>query len=119
MGWTFAVSFCRSTRLRASLQTLTARPWRQTIAWLTDVGCHLTFALFATLAFTCSRRQARARSLAADRRPRAWAGLGDLDRLGVLAGCAVRTRGGTSVVEFPNPIGLLPRTILGLAFHRN
>ena len=86
MGWTFAVSFLPIDATAHELQTLTASPLAMTIAWLTEVDgvTHVRPVRYAR--FLLSDRQARARSLAADRRPRAGAGLGERDRLGVLAG---------------------------------
>ena len=51
MGWTFAVSFLPIDATAHELQTMTASPLEEAIAWLTEVTVSLTFALFATLAF--------------------------------------------------------------------
>ena len=52
MGWTFAVSFLPIDATAHELQTLTASPVQEAIAWLTDWTVSFTFALFALLAFT-------------------------------------------------------------------
>ena len=114
MGWTFAVSFLPIDATARELQTQTASPVALTVAWLTEVGVSLTFALFATLAFTFpTGRVARGR----------WRWIAVLV-LALVWGIVIASAfwpvftldpsGGTSVVEFPNPIGLLPRTMLGL-----
>ena len=115
MGWTFAVSFLPIDATAHELQTLTASPLALTIAWLTEVGVSLTFALFATLAFTFpTGRLARGRwrPIAVLVLALAW---GTLIASAFWPTFALDPTGGTSVVEFPNPIGLLPPTILGLA----
>ena len=86
MGWTFAVSFLPIDATAHELQTQTASPLAEAIAWLTEMDgvTHVRPVRHARVHL--SDRQARARSLAAAGGPRAGAGLGDRDRLGVLAG---------------------------------
>jgi len=47
MGWTFAVSFLPIDATAQELQTLTASPLQEAIAWLTEWTVSFTFALFA------------------------------------------------------------------------
>jgi hypothetical protein len=113
MGWTFAVSFLPIDATAHELQTLTASPIAMTIAWLTEVGASLSFALFATLAFffpTGRLARGRWRRIAVLALGLIW---GTVIASGFWPMYALDPTGGTSVVEFPNPIGLLPRTILG------
>ena len=51
IGWTFAVSFLPLDATVHELQTLTAPPIQEAIAWLNEMSVSLTFALIATLAF--------------------------------------------------------------------
>jgi hypothetical protein len=113
MGWSFAVAFLPIDATAHELQTQTASPLAMTIVWLTKWTVSLTFALFATLAFSFpTGRLARGR----------WRRIAVLV-LGLIWGTVIVAAfwpvfsldptGGTNFVEFPNPIGLLPRTILG------
>ena len=52
MGWTFAVSFLPIDATPHELETLTASPVQEAIAWLSVWTVSFTFTLFALLAFT-------------------------------------------------------------------
>src|SRR5688572_29921158 len=52
MGWTFALSFLPIDATARELQTMTAPPLQEAIAWLTEFCLPLTFTLFALPAFT-------------------------------------------------------------------
>jgi hypothetical protein len=107
MGWTFAVSFLPIDATAHELQTLTASPIQEAIAWLADVSVSFTFALFALLAFTFpTGRVAKGR----------WRQFGAVVLLltwGTVVVSAlwpvltVQVAGAAGVVEVPNPIGLL------------
>jgi hypothetical protein len=115
IGWTFAVSFLPIDATAHELQTLTAPPVQEAIAWLTKWTVSFTFALFATLAFSFPTGR-----LAVGR----WRQVSALV-LALIWGLVISSafwpvltaepRGGPGFVEIPNPIGLLPRTILGIA----
>jgi hypothetical protein len=114
MGWTFAVSFLPIDATAQELQTLTASPLAMTIAWLTKWTVSLTFALFATLAFafpTGRLARGRWRRIAVLVLALVW---GSVIASAFWPVLALDPTGGASIVEFPNPIGLLPRRILGL-----
>jgi len=114
MGWTFAVSFLPIDATAQQLQTGTAPPLPMAIAWLTEWTVPLTFALFATLAFTFPTgrfARGRLRRIAVVVLALAW---GAVVASAFWPMLAVDPTGGASIVEFPNPIGLLPRRILGL-----
>jgi hypothetical protein len=114
IGWTFAVGFLPIDATAHELQTLTASPLQEAIVWLTEWCVSVTFALFALLAFTFPTGK-----LAAGR----WRRLATLV-LALIWGLViisafwpvltVEPRGGNGLVEIPNPIGLLPPTILGI-----
>ena len=114
IGWTFAVSFLPIDATAHELQTLTASPLHEAIAWLADSTVSLTFALYATLAFSFPTGK-----LAVGRwkRPAALA-LTLIWGLVIISAfwpvLTVEPRGGPGIVEVPNPISLLPRTILGV-----
>ncbi len=114
MGWTFAVSFLPIDATAHELQTLTASPVQEAIAWLTKWTVSFTFALFALLAFSFpTGRLAQGR----------W---GRLEALGLVLIWAlviisafwpvltIEPRIGHGFVDVPNPIGLLPPRILGV-----
>jgi hypothetical protein len=114
MGWTFAVSFLPIDATAQQLQTGTAPPLPMAIAWLTEWTVPLTFALFGTLAFTFpTGRLARGRWrwIAVFVLALAW---GSVVATAFWPVLAVDPTGGANIVEFSNPIGLLPRRILGL-----
>jgi hypothetical protein len=114
MGWTFAVSFLPIDATAHELQTLTASPLQLGIAWLTDWTVSLTFALFATLAFsfpTGRLAQGRWRRFAELVLALAW---GSVILSAFWPVLTVAPTGGAGIVEIQNPIGLLPRKILGL-----
>jgi hypothetical protein len=114
IGWTFAVGFLPIDATAHELQTVTASPLQEAIAWLTEWCVSLTFALFATLAFsfpTGKLAVGRWRRLAALVLAAIW-GLVIISAFWPVL--TVESRGGAGIVEIPNPIGLLPRTILGV-----
>jgi hypothetical protein len=114
IGWTFAVSFLPIDATAHELQSVTASPVQEAIAWLTEWCVSLTFALFATLAFsfpTGRLAQGRWKRLAALVLALIW-GLVIISAFWPVL--TVEPRGGSGIVEIPNPIGLLPRTILGI-----
>ena len=114
IGWTFAVSFLPSDATAHELQSLTASPLQEAIVWVTDWSVSFTFALFASLAFSFPTGRLVEGP---------WRRLTALV-LGLIWGfvivsafwpvLTVQPRGGPGVIEIPNPIGLLPRTILGI-----
>lgn len=112
MGWTFAVSFLPIDATPQELQTMTAPPLQEAIAWLTEFSLPLTFSLFATLAFlfpTGRLPVGRWRRYAA-------LALGLIWSIAISAAfwpvLTVQPAGAADIIEVPNPIGLLPRTIL-------
>jgi hypothetical protein len=114
IGWTFAVSFLPIEATAQELQTLTASPLQEAIAWLTEWTVSFTFALFASLAFsfpTGKLAEGRWRRLAAIVLALIW-GLVIISAFWPVL--TVEPGGGPGIVEVPNPIGLLPRTILGI-----
>ena len=114
MGWTFAVSFLPIDATPRELQTLTASPLQVAIAWLTDWTVSLTFALFATLAFsfpTGRLAQGRWRRFALLVLVLTW---GSVIVSAVWPVLTVMPADGTGMVEIPNPIGILPRRLLGV-----
>jgi hypothetical protein len=114
MGWTFAVSFLPIDATAQELQTGTAPPLQLAIAWLTKFGVSLTFALFATLAFsypTGRLARGRWRRIAVLMLALAW---GSVIASAFWPVLTLDPTGGGRSVEIPNPIGLLPRRILGL-----
>jgi hypothetical protein len=112
MGWTFAVSFLPIDATARELQTMTAPPLQEAIAWLTEFSLPLTFALFATLAFLFPTGRL---PVGRWRRYAAFA-LGLIWSIAIIAAfwpvLTVQLPGPTDIIEVPNPIGLLPRTIL-------
>ena len=114
IGWTFAVSFLPIDATAYELQTLTASPLHQAIAWLTAWTVSFTFALFATLAFsfpTGKLVEGRWRRLAGLVLALIWTLVIVSAFWPVLT---VEPRGRSGIVEIPNPIGLLPPTVLGI-----
>ena len=114
IGWTFAVSFLPIDATAHELQTLTASPLQEAIAWLTAWTVSFTFALFASLAFsfpTGKLAEGRWRRLAAIVLAVIW-GLVIISAFWPVL--TVEPRGGPGIVEIPNPIGLLPPTVLGI-----
>jgi hypothetical protein len=114
MGWTFAVSFLPIDATSRELQALTASPLQVAIAWLTDWTVSLTFALFATLAFffpTGRLAQGRWRRFALIVLVLTW---GSVIVSAFWPVLTVIPADGTGMVEIPNPIGILPRRLLGV-----
>ena len=112
MGWTFAVSFLPIDATAHELQTMTASPLQEAIAWLNAWTVSLTFALFATLAFCYpTGRLARGRW-------RRFAALVLVVIWGIVIISAfwpvltVTPKGAARIVEIPNPIGLLPSRVV-------
>ena len=114
VGWTFAIGFLPIDATAHELQTLTASPIQEAIAWLTEWCVSLTFALFALLAFcfpTGRLAVGRWRRVAAIVIGLIW-GLVIISAFWPVL--TVEPRGARGIVEIPNPIGFLPRTILGI-----
>jgi hypothetical protein len=114
MGWTFAVSFLPIDATAQELQTQSAPALQLAIAWLTDWAVSLTFALFATLAFsfpTGRLARGRWRPIAVLVLAVAW---GSVIASALWPVLTLDPTGGGNIVEFPNPIGLLPQSILGV-----
>jgi len=114
MGWTFAVSFLPIDATAQELQTLTASPLQEAIAWLTEWTVSFTFALFALLAFSYPTGRLTERRW----RPLATLVLVLIWGLVIISAfwpvLTVEPRGGPGIVEVPNPIGLLPPRILDI-----
>jgi hypothetical protein len=113
IGWTFAVAFLPITATGQQLQTLTASPLQEGIAWLTEWSVSLTFALFAALAFlfpTGRLAEGRWRRLAILVLALIWG----IVVLSAFWPVLAVEPGGAGIVEIPNPIGILPRQILDL-----
>lgn len=115
MGWTFALSFLPIDATAHELQTLTASPLQEAIAWLTEFCLPLTFTLFASLAFLFPTGR-----LPVGRwRPYASLLLGLIWSIAITAALwpmlTVQPAGAAGIIEVPNPIGLLPRTILDVS----
>lgn len=112
MGWTFAVSFLPIDATARELQTLTAPPLQEAIAWLTEFSLPLTFALFAMLAFLFPTGRL---PVGRWRRPAAFV-LGLIWSMAITSAfwpvLTVQPAGADGLIEVPNPIGLLPPTIL-------
>jgi hypothetical protein len=114
IGWTFAVSFLPIDATAHQLQTLTASPLQEAIAWLTRWSVSFTFALFALLAFSFPTGRlpaGRWRRLATLVLALIW-GLVIISAFWPVL--TVEPRSGPGIVEIPNPIGLLPAKILGI-----
>ncbi len=114
MGWTFAVSFLPIDATAHELETLTASPLQEAIAWLTVWTVSFTFALFALLAFTFpTGRLPEGRW-----RPYAAVVLGLIWGMVIISAfwpvLTVEPAGDTGIIEVPNPIGLLPPRILDI-----
>ena len=114
IGWTFAVSFLPIDATAHELQSLTASPLQEAIVWVTDWSVSFTFALFASLAFSFPT----GRLVEGPWRRLAALVLGLIWGFVIVSAfwpvLTVEPRGGPGVIEIPNPIGLLPRTILGI-----
>ena len=114
IGWTFAVGFLPIDATARELQTVTASPVQEAIAWLTDWCVSFTFALFALFAFsfpTGRLAEGRWQRLAALALVLIWVLVIVSAFWPVLT---VEPRDGNGIIEIPNPIGLLPATILGI-----
>ena len=116
IGWTFAVSFLPLDATVHELQTLTAPPIQEAIAWITEMSVSLTFALIATLAFmfpTGRLVDGRWRPLALMVLALIW-GVVILSAFWPVLSIepVVGAGFGTGLYAIPNPIGLLPPRIL-------
>ena len=114
MGWTFALSFLPIDATAHELQTRTASPLQMAIAWLTDWTVALTFALFALLAFffpTGRLAQGGWRRFASIVLVLIW---GSVIVSAFWPVLTVVPNDGVDIVEIPNPVGFLPRSILGV-----
>jgi hypothetical protein len=114
LGWTFAIGFLPIRATAHELQTLTASPLVETIAWFNGAGAPLTFALFAVLAcvFPTGRLpEGRWRRVAALVLVLTWGSVILATFWPVLT---VLPEGVADAVEIPNPIGLLPPSIFGV-----
>jgi len=108
IGWTFAIGFLPMDATIEQLQTLTASPLQEVIAWLTKWSVSLTFALFAVLAFTFpTGRLAEGRW-----RPLVRLALTAIWGTVILSAfdpvLTIESPATGAGVEVPNPIGLLP-----------
>jgi hypothetical protein len=114
LGWTFSTSFLPIRATAQELQTLTASPLVEIVAWFNGWSVSLIFALFTTLAFVFpSGRLPNGRSK--------WI---VVVVIGATWGIAMLTAfrpvmtvlpdGAADVVEIPNPFGVLPASILGV-----
>jgi hypothetical protein len=107
LGWTFASSFLPIRATAQELQTLTASPLVETVAWFNGWSVSLVFALFATLAFvfpTGRLPKGRSKRVVAVVLVVTWATVILSAFRPVLA---VLPEGAADVVEIPNPFGLL------------
>jgi hypothetical protein len=114
LGWTFAIGFLPIRATAHELQTLTASPLVETIAWFNGAGAPLTFALFAVLAcvFPTGRLpEGRWRRVAALVLVLTW---GSVILAAFWPVLTVLPEGVADAVEIPNPIGLLPPSIFGV-----
>jgi hypothetical protein len=119
LGWTFAIGFLPIRATAHELQTLTASPLVETIAWFNGTGAPLTFALFAVLAcvFPTGRLpEGRWRRVAALVLVLTW---GSVILAAFWPVLTVLPEGAADAVEIPNPIGLLPPSILGVRLMPN
>ena len=119
LGWTFAISFLPIPATADDLQMRTASPLAEALAWLHGVGAPLTLALFALLAliFPSGRLAAgRWRRAAAVLLVLTW-GLVALSALWPVL--TVLPAGPAGTIEIPNPIALLPPSILGTRLMSN
>jgi hypothetical protein len=114
LGWTFATSFLPIRATPQQLQTLTASPLVEIIAWFNGWSVSLIFALFATLAFVFPSGRlpnGRSRWIVAVVLVVQWA-------IAIVSAfrpvMTVLPDGAADVVEIPNPFGLLPASILGV-----
>jgi hypothetical protein len=114
MAWTFAVSFLPIDATAQELQTMTAPPLQETVAWLTEWSVPLTFAFFALLAFlfpTGKLPEGRWRRYAALVLGLIW-GMVIISAFWPVL--TVEPAGAAGIIEIPNPIGLLPPRILDI-----
>jgi len=114
LGWTFATSFLPIRATAQQLQTLTASPLVEIIAWFNGWSVSLIFALFATLAFVFPSGRlpnGRSRRIVAVVLVVQW-GIAIVSAFRPMM--TVVPDGAADVVEIPNPFGLLPASILGV-----
>jgi len=114
LGWTFSTSFLPIHATARELQTQTASPLVELVAWFSGGSLSLIFALFTTLAFVFPSGRlpsGRSRSIVAVVLVVTWA-------LAILSAfrpvLTVVPDGAAAAVEIPNPFGLLPASVLGL-----
>jgi len=114
VAWTFASSFLPIRATAHELQTLSAPPLAETVAWFNGWGWSLVFSLFSTLAFVFpSGRLPNGPSgkVVAVVLVVAW---GIVILFAFRPVLAVVPEGVGGVVAIPNPLGPLPESILGL-----
>ena len=114
LGWTFATSFLPIRATAHELQTLTAPPLVEIVAWFNGWSVSLIFALFATLAFI----------FPAGRPPGGRFGRVIAVVLvvtwGIVVLAAIRPiltvvpAGASDSIEIPNPFGFLSSSIVGV-----
>jgi hypothetical protein len=113
LGWVFATSFLPILATAHELQTLSAPPLVEVVAWFNGWSVSLIFALFATLAYI----------FPSGRLPSGRSGRVVGILLVVTWGMVILTafrpvmtvlpRGAAAVVAMPNPFAILPASILG------
>jgi hypothetical protein len=114
LGWVFATSFLPIRATAHELQTLTASPLVETVAWFTGWSVSLIFALFTTLAFVFPAGRlpsGRSRRVVAIVLVMTW-GIVLLSAFRPVM--TVLPEGAAAPVEIPNPFGFLPVSILGV-----
>jgi hypothetical protein len=114
LAWTFATSFLTIRATAHELQTLTASPVVEAVAWFDGWSVSLIFGLFATLAFvfpTGRLPDGHSRRVVAIVLAATW-GIVLISAFRPLM--TVLPEGAPGVVEIPNPLGLLPASILGI-----
>jgi hypothetical protein len=114
LGWAFSTSFLPIRATAHELQTMTASPLVEIVAWFNGWSVSLIFALFTTLAFVFpSGRLPNGRSkwIVAVVIVATW-GIAMFSAFRPLM--TVLPDGAADVVEIPNPFGLLPASILGV-----
>ena len=114
VGWTLATSFLPIRATARELQTLSAPPLVEAVAWFNGWSVSLVFALFASLAFVFPAGrlpEGRSKTVVGTVLVVTW-GIVILSALRPVL--TVLPDGAAGVVAIPNPFGLLPESILGL-----
>jgi hypothetical protein len=114
VGWTFATSFLPIRATAHELQTLSAPPLVEAVAWFNGWSVSLIFALFASLAFVFPAGrlpEGRSKTVVGTVLVVTW-GIAIVSAFRPIM--TVMPDGAANVVAIPNPLGLLPESILGL-----